>query len=330
MSHTEQMGKKRRILLAFLIVAVIGTVVWEMVVWERMPRNEPVYMGKPLSYWLKGYDQLPIYTNRPPVSTRYQADQAVREIGTNCIPALLRMLQQPNPSLIDRIVALAQKQHLIKIPFTPANLNEKAFWSFMALGSAASNAVPQLVAIFEKNPASFPQMAAPAILGKIGHASEPAIPGLLRGIGNTNRSVRCSVIFALGQIHTRPKLVVPALMKCLNDPDLYVRASAVQALGEFGHDAQTAVPALLELRRKSPSAVGLMTIRPICGVTSSSVEMFSGPFTSVSDGPMSPDIVATTTEALKQIGPEAAAGNLFDKWYGPPAWDEKHPVETLH
>jgi hypothetical protein len=332
MSHTEQMGKKRRILLVFLLVAVIGAVIW-----KRMQPREPIYMGKPLSYWLEafnpgigsGKDAVRPRSDPPTVA---RASEALHQIGSNGLSTLLRMMQRPNPSILERFVAQAQKQSIIEIPFQPANLNESAFFGLLMLGSEASNAVPQLIEIFEKNHASFPQTAAPAILGRIGPASEPAIPTLLRAISNTNRVVRCNVIFALGRIHAQPKLVVPVLAKCLNDPDLSVRVSAVQALGAFGHDAQMAVPALLELRRKAapiPSGTSRLAW-PAYALSSSSVEMFSGPFLSVAGGPMGPDMVESTTETLKQIDPEAATGNLFEKWYGSPSRDEKHPVETLH
>jgi hypothetical protein len=324
------MGHKSRILLLALLIAVIGVIAWEM----RRPA-EPIYNGKPLRYWLEAFGQAIGSSGGgtrggPAPPTQSEAYQAIHHIGSNGIPTLLRMLQTPNPSISDRLVALAQKQHIVRIPFTPANLNEKAFFGFTSLETEASNAVPQLIEIFEKNHASFPQSAAPAILGEIGPASEPAIPVLLQGIGNTNRSVRCNVIFALGKIHAQPNLAVPALMKCLDDPDLYVQASAVHALGAFGKDARVAVPALLELRRKIPSLPGSGEAQPICSVSSLSVEMFSGPFRVTPGGPMNPDLSATTTESLKQIDPEAAAGNLFEKWYDPTLRDDKHAVETLH
>jgi hypothetical protein len=307
----------------------MGVIAWEM----RRP-TEPVYKGKPLRYWLDalspslGSSSGGIQAGRDP-PTQGEAYLALHQIGSNGIPTLLRMLQTPNPSIIDRLVTLTRKQHIVRIPFEPANLNEKAFLGFAALEKEASNAVPQLIEIFEKNNASFPQSAAPAILGKIGPASEPAIPALLRGLGGANRPVRCNAIFALGQIHAQPKLVVPALIKCLNDSDLYVLVSAVHALGAFGKDARVAVPALLELRRKTPAA-GAGETWPIWGLGSSSVEMFSGPFTSVSGGPMTPDLAETLAQTLKLIDPEAALGNLFDKWYGPTLRDDKHAVETLH
>jgi hypothetical protein len=304
--YAVRMGKKRRILWAVLLVAVVAAVVW-----LSMPSPEPVYQGKRLSYWLAGYDTgnyNAMHPMGPSPPTAGQADNAIRQIGTNAVPALLRMLQLPNPTLTERLLNVARKQHIIKIPFESANLNEKAFFGLMALGSQASNAVPQLIAIFEKNPSSFPQTAAPAILGTIGPASERAVPALLQGITHPHKTVRGNVIFALGRIHAQPKLVVPALIKCLNDSDQFVQAAAVEALGAFGNDAQTAVPTLFELRRKALSAAGATNyFFSSFAVSSSSVEIFSCRMKSSSGSPVSPDMVESTTKALKRIAPEAAA-----------------------
>jgi HEAT repeat protein len=303
--YAVHMGKKCRILWAVLLVAVVAAVVW-----LSMPSPEPVYQGKRLSYWLAGYDTgnyNVTHPKGPSPPTAGQADEAIRQIGTNALPTLLRMLQLPNPTLTDRVLAVARKQHFIKIPFGSANLNKKAFFALMALGSQASNAVPQLIAIFEKNPSSFPQTAAPAILGTIGPAAEQAIPALLVGLSYTKRTVRNNAIFALGRIHAQPKLVVPALIKCLDDSDQFVQEAAVVALGAFGNDAQTAVPTLLELRRKALSEAGATnSFFSSFAVSSSSVEMFSGPLKSSAGSPVSPDMVESTTKALKRIDPAAA------------------------
>jgi hypothetical protein len=285
-----------------LLVVVVGGAVW-----LSMPSPEPVYQGMPLSYWLAGYDVGNynfIHPKGPLPPTPEQANEATRQIGTNAFPALLRMLQQPNPSLIDRIWAVGQKQHFIKIPFAPANRNYKAFRAFSSLGPRASNAVPALVAIFESNLAPFPQQAVPGILGQIGPAAEAAIPALVRGLTHTNLFVRHNVIFALGQIQAQPKLVVPVLTECLNDPEAFVRAGAAQALESFGEHAQSAVPALLELRRKEALLPG-----PANGTAKF---MISGGTVSSSWGTrpgfiVNAYVVAATMEALNRIDPGAAA-----------------------
>jgi hypothetical protein len=269
------------------------------VAWQSSRSREPVYQGKPLSYWLGGYDHPP----RTNVTIR-QANDAVRQLGTNAFPMLFRRLQQPDSEFRSTIMMLLQKQHVIKVTLGPRAPGITAMMGFNALGSQASNAVPRLIEIFDSDPSAFTQQGVPVILGHIGPPAAQAIPALLRGMTHTNAVVRNNSIFAVRLIHAAPEVVVPALIRCLNDPDPLVRGQAVRALGTFGKEAQLAVPGLLELWRKAPP-------------TTSSGGTVGFPQTMVSSGwasiPLllgsgsSPDLREATQNALKDIDPEAAA-----------------------
>src|SRR5207247_11000326 len=83
---------------------------------------------------------------------RQEADDAVRHIGTNGIPLLLHLLRERDSKLKLRLIALAQKQHRIKIYFLPAReRNVAASRAFIALGDTAKDAVPRLVKIYDEN-----------------------------------------------------------------------------------------------------------------------------------------------------------------------------------
>jgi HEAT repeat protein len=303
------MGKRFGIVLAVLFVAFLGVIIWQA--W-RTP--EPVYQGRALSYWLEGYDtgnDNQTHPKGPSPPTFVEANEAIRQIGTNAVPALLQMLEQKDSKFKLAIMGLLQMQHLIKIPNSSANRNFEANQGFVALCPRASNAVPQLIEIFDRNPAPFPKQAIPAILGYIGPPAVQAIPALLRGVTHTNGIVRGNAIFALRQIHAVPHLVVPALIKCLNDPDIWVRAQAVRSLGVFGKDAQLAVPALIQLWQKEPLRLATSTptsnlelsldggiVTAAWGTTWGTVKFF--PFNA-------PDVVILIRDALQSIDPEAAA-----------------------
>jgi hypothetical protein len=288
-----------------------------MKAWLSTISPEPAYQGKPLSYWLAGYDTgnyNQAHPHGPAPPAHAEANEAIRQIGTNSFPILLHMLQQPNPILTDRLFNLLQKQHFIKVPFAPANLNYKAMNAFMALGSRASNAVPGLIAIFEADPSPFPQQAIPGILGEIGPPAGEAIPALLQGIAHTNVLVRHNAVYALGKIHAQPKLVVPALIKCLDDPEPLVRAEAATALGEFGKDAQSAVPALRELQRKELLNPNPANSKNMTKSTSFNKGMMkitgfivSSSWGTPLSGTFDPDVVGRTTTALNRIDAAAAA-----------------------
>jgi hypothetical protein len=237
------MGKRRRILLAsLLVVAVVGLLF--LVAHQYNP--EPVYHGKPLSAWLQ--------PNTPGlyISIGQTTDglrEALNHIGTNAIPTLLRQLRAKDSPFTLKLFALAQKQHVITIHYTPPSSNYvHAFRALGILGPRADEAVPELVNIYERNSSPLFQQTMILHIGNIGPAARAAIPSLLRKVADTNDSVRTSAIQALGKIHSEPDLVVPALIKALNDPSATVRQHVLNTLVAFGAKAEPAVPALFELR----------------------------------------------------------------------------------
>ena len=67
-----------------------------MSAWQGLLEREPVYQGKSLSFWLQGYIQGGSYIG---VWPEPEVDEAVRQIGTNAIPALLHMLRAHDSKL---------------------------------------------------------------------------------------------------------------------------------------------------------------------------------------------------------------------------------------
>ena len=73
-------------------------------------RPEPSYHGKPLAVWLRTYGS----SRSSPQSREWrEADDAVRHIGTNCIPVLLRMIAAKDSRLKLGLGALAKKQSVL-------------------------------------------------------------------------------------------------------------------------------------------------------------------------------------------------------------------------
>ncbi len=278
------MPKPVRITLAVLLVgaaAVIG--------WQLWPTHDLVYQGKPLSYWLRGYNAGNGNWNE---STRQKADEAVRHVGTNAIPLLLEMLASRDSALDIKLLPWsytwrrwAGKIHFLKVrhvPYLHSYQAVEAVSAFAVLGPEARAAVPGLVSLLDKNLPRGNVTMIEAVLAGIGPAAKPAIPSLLREVQSSNAIVRGNALYALGCIRAEPKLVVPELAKALNDPDPYCRRHAAQALKAYGPEAKSAVPALVE-------AVG----KPPAGQEASEVDPN--------------DSVVAAQEALRQIDPEVAA-----------------------
>jgi HEAT repeat protein len=242
------MEKKRAIWLGVMLLVIAGGLSWE--IWRT---REPMYEGKPLSYWLDCYAPL----NRTETSVQ-QADHALQAIGTNAIPTLLRMLQRKESPLKLRIVALLEKQYIFKIK-SPSAFEQivEAGSGLQALGANAKPAIPGLIQIFQGQASDESRIAAATTLGTIGRPARDAVPILVSSLTNQNDTTRSSVIGALGRIHSYPELSVPALTQCLivNDPFYWNKTWAAESLGQFGAEARPAISALVDLSKHSDPLV---------------------------------------------------------------------------
>lgn len=187
-------------------------------------------------------------------------DDALRHIGTNATPFLLKNLRARDYNLKLTLVAWAQKQHLIKIHFVPAAVrNIEASRAFIVLGNTAKDAIPDLIKAYDETQSVEARSAIEDAFAWIGPDARPALPLLLRAATNSNNRVRASALWALGEIHAEPNFCVPALLQGLNDRDSWVQTSAAHALGMFGPDASAAIPALAQFAQLSRSSGSSMS-----------------------------------------------------------------------
>ena len=83
---------------------------------------------------------------------REAGEEAVRQIGTNAIPTLLRLLRMKDSAMKTRVITLARSQHIINIQCEYAGRwNQIAAYAFSCLGTNAQTAVPALLRIAEEN-----------------------------------------------------------------------------------------------------------------------------------------------------------------------------------
>ncbi len=239
------------------MVGVILGIALGPVIWLSLRPHEPVYDRRTLSQWLTEYDGydangVPRVHQGPDKDVRVlQADEAVRQIGTNAIPTLLRLIST-HETLGDQALAWFARQRIVKVRHKGSyELIDEALSGFDALGSNGGPAVPALITIYHRtSPKAYTRQAVIESLGDIGPPASNAIPLLLSLATNRNEPLEEAAIEALGKIHSQPELIVPALAQLLASSDPLGPSSrpcipAAIALGEFRTDARTAVPVLL-------------------------------------------------------------------------------------
>jgi hypothetical protein len=214
---------------------------------------EPVYQGKTLSAWLKGYNPLAYGPASTPQQWKdhvsaYQtnvsaANDAMHHIGTNAIPFLCRMLREQDPPLKTKLVGLIRRHHFFETSFTLATeRNHQAGSAIEALGDLAANAVPELIEMYKQKRY---QRSVLLCLDASAPASRAAMPILMAATTNADSAVRLYSALALEHAQAEPYLVVSILAKSLHDPDPVIREQAVFALYGYGFKAKSAVPDLI-------------------------------------------------------------------------------------
>jgi len=200
--------------------------------------HEPRYKGRTLSRWLT-------LGNDGRVEFREPAREAVTHIGTNAVPALLRMLRQKDSPLTKAIAKISQRFRWLPEQRLAEDDHLNGGLGFLILTNQAASAIPDLIAIYHENISETSQHATFAALGAIGWtlASKPV---LYEGLTNRYGPIRVLALWELTPTNT-PDVSVPILTQYLNDPSQQVRSLAASKLARFGTNALPAVPALVRL-----------------------------------------------------------------------------------
>ncbi|HKI69978.1 MAG TPA: hypothetical protein VKA67_10345, partial [Verrucomicrobiae bacterium] len=201
--------------------------------------SEPLVNGKPLSFWLRQYNSTSVSGGEPEkTALNEQAVSAVRSIGTNAIPTLLKLIRTTNSHQQSLRNHYPQPVHL-------SEANIEGINGFFILGEAASNAVPALVEIFEDQKSPTSQASAAWALDGIGPGATAAIPALLRAATNSESSTHPLAFLVLAEIPASYDEVIPIAAHALSDTNFLVRINAMDVLGSRGSNAKAAVPALV-------------------------------------------------------------------------------------
>jgi hypothetical protein len=248
------MSKHLGILIGLLLACLIGFLVW------RCP-TPPVFEGRPLPSWLDHH--VPSSAANPPYGSPgwKKADEAIRHIGTNGIPTLLKMIRTKDwPPFVLSLRDAARRVGLIRTRYRYASsLQEEAEYAFEMLGTNGVNAVPELVRIYEQDISPSSQRCAALSLGHIGHGAKAALPALIQRFTHPNADVRFYAVSAVMYIGGEPNVVIPALTSVLKDPSVNVRWNALVGLSMFGGSARPAVPEILKIL-DDPGVLGTSSI----------------------------------------------------------------------
>lgn len=222
------------IALAVLVVAALSLTVRRA--FRQIETCDPVYQGKRLSQWLDD-----LGSQNPALAV--WAWEAVRQIGTNAVPLLLKEASvrgfRPKEMVMEFVkrVSFFRKFHFQ----TNSDHGAKARRGFCALGETGARAVAQGLTNSDK-------WIRHGCVGQweIGRYYPAIVFGpLLTRLKDPEPEVRARAANAVGMVGEQPNSAVPALIELLHDKDDRVRCMAALGLEFYGEPAKPAVPALL-------------------------------------------------------------------------------------
>ena len=237
-----------------------------------------------------------ILETRNPAWAYTNAQLAVRHLGTNAIPTLLKWLSYNPP---DREYSLSHPspeaiEDSRRFGFANAAVN-----AFEALGDRAIPALPVLRNIAMLGGSHSASRAVQA-MSNIGPA---ALPTLIATLTNAPPRASGSVPFAILHLCTNARPAIPALILCLTNTTL--REDALRSLSYMaanGIDRQLILPAIFQLASDPDPHARTWAMRVLPMFGQDAREALPQLLSALSD----PDnnLRATAGEALKQIAPE--------------------------
>ncbi len=257
---------KPRILFGVLVAAVLAVFGWQI-----LRPHEPVFHGRPLSFWLdEAYKaRCPTFPDQCP-----QAAEALRAMGPAAVPELLRLLSTADSTGYRIMAEFAREFPFLHLPRYRGR-GEMAIWGFKILGPQADSGIAGLLLLLNEKDASVRINAARA-LGALGPTASAAVPDLISvikrstGIAWQDKGLREAAAASLGEIGPAAAPAIPALesltnelsgelalikirgkpfvpfferLKDTSDPGQWL--AAARLVGTLGADAEPAIPFLL-------------------------------------------------------------------------------------
>lgn len=225
-------------LLAALIV-IVGTLIT-----RPQPVVNPSYNGKKLSAWLEEL------SSHYPAEIQTNAVFAIRAIGTNAIPLLLRNLSCKNEEA--SFFIFLKKQWARKFggeeSLSPVVLRSRAVAGFEALGSLGAPAAPRLRELIRSK-----GTAIDAARAYGASKTSDAFPLLLDCLDSSDSIERAAGAAGLGELGNLARPAVGKLSDVVaNDPDDTVRTYALESLGLIGL-VDDVIPVILERLQRDAS-----------------------------------------------------------------------------
>ncbi|PYJ84023.1 MAG: hypothetical protein DME22_14180 [Verrucomicrobia bacterium] len=173
-----------------LVLILLGVAGAALLFGVLLRSREPAYQGKRLSAWLSDLARTPY-----PESGSGRAAEAIRAIGTNAVPYLVKNLKSKDPRFMERIILWTRKQTLVRPPLRLASERRHAACdALFILGDKAKGAIPIITALLDDKDLSGDAFFALFAIGT------NSIPVLREACRDGKRYIRTQAAWLLGKL----------------------------------------------------------------------------------------------------------------------------------
>lgn len=249
-----------RIILVAIALAILVVLIGIVALKAFSRSSGPSYEGRSLASWLEGFGPRPIggglmhdrLSRMVMVTNRAATAAAIRAMGTNALPELLRRLQTRDEPGWERDAREFLAEHRIRwfSSTDPQTIREQAALAVYYLGPRAATALHTLQRLLHQYAFS---VAATHALAGLGTQS---IPALSTGLTNlSNPWIADCAVWGLAQAGTNAAPAVPAILPLLKRPGAADVQITIWALGEIREPANIIIPAITALLTNSDPGI---------------------------------------------------------------------------
>ena len=219
--------QKRRLYLLLIGVGLVGALLAGM-----FRSREPEYGGKRLSEWVDIYAVTHLIAGWG--SENREAVAAIRQLGTNAVPHLLKWIRYEVPPWKTTFDGIADRAPWRLKPawmFSDkrVRLAEHAAWVFEVLGPDGEGAIPKLTQLLDESGSFDCERRAITALLSIGAAGRGPVLTVITN-NRANRELALCALRSIGMSETDAGPGIPSLPRLLRDSDWNMRSFATNAL----------------------------------------------------------------------------------------------------
>jgi hypothetical protein len=161
--------------------------------------REPHYHGRSATQWLHAYHYAPFRSNASP--TVQESEDALRALGTNAIPAIVRLLHARDSKFKLAAISLLRRQSFFQVPLTDVrDTRIMAFRGLVVLGKDALPAMPALIQ-FTNDADEQMRLMAMECLVLMEPDQNTLLPILLKLANDTDRNIQINAAYTLSMLY---------------------------------------------------------------------------------------------------------------------------------